>query len=1636
MLSNLRAHAAFLTILLVFCCLIAHSAAVDTDGIPEAVSELLSGKTTDFTGLAIQIPEHQLPTALAAAKLLKFRALHGETSLSSNEADAFETILLDRMSTARQVTFSQNETCRKKIEQHEIMFDGQKLLVPAHFVADTNLAVISCQPKGEAGSLFPDFSIEGFSQSPLTEITLAIDGQAINAKNILIKQSENAFELSYRTPATPDSLLSIGTHTAEITINNQSGETVKQQWSFTVGIYNVPTPPLPADVKVIGEITLPGDKLLPGQKLSGSLRAVVYEDTAGNRYIEYQLTTASGQIIKSRNLAFIGRKMLPGRAGADDLELSPKTTHAFIGNVLAFSYTWIGPGQVLSTDWLITSGNISTTENSVKMAGNTSAKCTIVVEEAYTDNAGNQTSFQYEVSAFKTILALEIFANISSNRMLLVSNNATASFALKSTTDCIVNYSNETGLLQSDLAEGKVYTFNSGATLKAERLHWKIYVEEGSPEVEDPVATTTQLLFTKPGFAELVLDVKLVWQQYGETYESDFKPETSGLYAFYPVKGSAQFSKYPQGQLSVAARHIAIESFEFEIKQQKRIITASENTELDEPIHICSSALWPASSPIMVFKAIPLIFNAKTGREIETVEPFVFQTPMVISDDSIELNLGGEFHSGEMSSQTCRTVIGKLPTIPVYDENEVLQLQLQPADKVTIYEGQEQIFKAEVAPLPGFGQGVYSDVSQTLDVLNGYEVRSVEHVLWYEEPLGDEGDWKSKALRGLDFSHVFKPFIGPGSYTMNCGIVMNLIETDSADEVLVYLENVVPVDALPGLRIFSPINELAYPVNVSLKVKTSFDKDPKIWKAIKWRLNGKEYHHGLDEAPFFIDLNRTGKWSLQAELTIKNPETDEDMLLKDQVDFIVNPVEISLTPTRKVFDLSTQKSQELFLNITLNGKKVEKPGKPVEWNDDGLKAVVDPIEWFSATAPNGCATVNHDEENLTANVNFADAGAATVLATVTVRLTDGEEYFRRRHKGFEDEFEEPIFAFPAVRADLWAVAKPVWEKLTSNLPGEQFPKQAVSPAGRTFTIKNGVVLLDKETYEWSPQTEFETPIAIPAAITDSTTLPATCNKVKFEWSCADNDPSNDSTFIPTFKKWGSAIVKLKSSLVFDNKDEVLFAEKIFPVAVEDIETLVQYYIEPKTFQMRLGETKKFNFFINPIESPPVLTIHSNDSEFYILNGIYKISLEEVDWHYEVSSNSSSIVSLYDFILNPPETGNYKVLGKAKCWIVEFPFSPNEIKWPWSPESASFGSVTGLDVQIFGNNEPLETGEYHLGQEIELSYTISNLPEDVVIEKQKWIISSPTPKSFSISDDLNKGHVETVTEAEFKKPAVKFFLYDFFLTHEEDVDFGRKTGTLVLTYAGKEFPYPFFIPYKKPYLKNVKVEPRKQNIEVRLDLEDVTWKIGFHDTDKIGIQAHAEIFNPTNQSYTITVTHLIKRNDERSFFSASSTPEIHKQFKKTIPIGSPESEPPEFWLDTYFPSADREVTFKLPPHGNLPKAILCDDIPRYKIYFEEPGVPIFYETKTDFIVYFWAIPEPFDKSAWCPIKRMVWHWSGNTSYDPQKDKWENNQNNYSVHDLEITPVDFPKWIGFAHPDFIFPDDTILPEQPIWRDKNEN
>lgn len=1592
--SNLRAHAVFLAILLVFCYFVGQSATADTNSLPESVIELLSGKTTDVTGVANQIPEHQLPTALAAAKLLKFRALHGETSLSSNEAESFETILLDRMSTARQVAFSQNETCRKKVEQREIMFDGQKLLVPAHFVADAALAIIDCRPKGEAGSLFPDFSIEVFSQSQLTEVTLAINGQKVNTKNILIKQSANAFELSYRTPATPDSLLAIGTHTAEITINNQAGETTKQEWLFTVGVHDTSTLPLTADAVIISEIDLPLEKILPGVKALGQLTVVVYQNAAGTRFTEYRFKTATGQTIASQNLAFIARKITAGRDDIDKLSFSPQTHYAFAGNLLNFSYTYSGSGDVISEKWLVSSGGHSTTEPVITMNGGAVAECTITVQKKSTNSAGEEVVYQYDVVGIKYVSQVKFRKIDIYSADPHLQHAASCSFAIENT---VISNISDVALVeggQYTASFDKTEASSNAGVLTVDKLSWHIHASEGSPKIENPSATSTRLISNVPGCAELVLDIKLTWQEAGETYTSDFKPSVSALFANYPITAKAEFSKYPPGIIYLTSRHIALKSFEFSIKNQRRLIANPGDCELTNPILICQSSLWPASAPIVINKALPMLSHGNKKEWLEEISPFTFQTPEAEENVSeLPLCLGGHFQAAGYF--TDKVIISDLPSVPIFSwDDNLLSLNLDPAGPVTTYEGAVTTFSAEVEPSPEMGSGILSATDNTLDLLDGYKVESVVGIGWYEAPLDSDDDWKTKAASGQDYSHIFNPEDGPGSYTMNCTALMKMQESDTADSFMISAQNNAPVDVLPGLRIFSPINELAYPLDASLKVKTSFDKDPKIWNTITWYLNGKEYKHGLKEPPFFIKLDHTGKWTLQAELTIENPQTGEDMLLKDRVDFMVNPVEISLTPARKVFDFNLQQSQELALNITLNGKKVEKPGKPVEWSNDGLKAVVDPIEWFSAKQPNDCATINHDEDSLTAKAGFAKAGAATLLATITVRLTDGEEYFRRRHKYFEDEFEEPVFSFPFVRADLWAIT--VGEM--RNIEGI-FPERAITGIERTFKVHSFAFDCLNKEYRYSSQVEQPLAITLEPALKGGTPVKSTC--ISFTWSAKDHDRAsakdeNIFKFIP--EKDGQYQVSFISYLNLDSNDKFSLGEKKYNILSVPFDSLIHGSVDPSSFTLSLGEPQNLICKIWSDDTPQLLLTNAKDQTLTVFNGAYEVNILKVAWTENADSSKQIVeASTYNFVAMTP--GLTKGAAIVDFAVVEIIGDQKRIaKGGLQKRFEFFAHVNDLEVKILANGELITDQEFYQGQKIDLTYSVSLPDHDKTLRGVKWSFEGDLPlsKIETKSDQIPGGSillyaykVLPLKEDDLEQQKLELFLFDY------NPDKSAVVGTFSYTIINEQpREKGFVIPYSKVMVEGFKPENSLDDIQI-FEPEPATWAIGFPltPTSPLGaFEAQAAFINETPQLYRVGGFQLVRVDAVRSFVDAGNN--VRKQFLKTIDESVAYSNDAEFWLDGFYPAQSNWFNKFAFPHDTTTFFQIIQDNPKLpltkKMNFD--GVTFQAATLTvemTFHTFLFAKPDDKDfsyHSFIIPLQAYESGWKTTTSYDKKTDKW--------------------------------------------------
>ncbi|MBF0501643.1 MAG: hypothetical protein HQM09_16000, partial [Candidatus Riflebacteria bacterium] len=56
---------------------------------PKGLADLLSGSTIDSGGILSSLDEKDLPLALVASEILKFRALHGEIALSAKSVQDF-----------------------------------------------------------------------------------------------------------------------------------------------------------------------------------------------------------------------------------------------------------------------------------------------------------------------------------------------------------------------------------------------------------------------------------------------------------------------------------------------------------------------------------------------------------------------------------------------------------------------------------------------------------------------------------------------------------------------------------------------------------------------------------------------------------------------------------------------------------------------------------------------------------------------------------------------------------------------------------------------------------------------------------------------------------------------------------------------------------------------------------------------------------------------------------------------------------------------------------------------------------------------------------------------------------------------------------------------------------------------------------------------------------------------------------------------------------------------------------------------------------------------------------------------------------------------------------------------------------
>lgn len=220
-------------------------------GSEPSLEALIVGSSSDSAGVASSIEERDLPLALAASEIVKFRALHGEIPLTAKDAEEFRATLMRRMENAKSVSTIKTESCSVAVAARSLEIAGQKIDVPAHFTIPEGLIISSVYPADEAGTLIPDIRVTFFADAQLKEHAVTIDGKRVSP----VTAGKNT--LLYRPVVSAASALNVGTHTVSVVLQDVAGRIASKTWQFTVGVRPVPLEAPSQDAHEVGSFSLP-----------------------------------------------------------------------------------------------------------------------------------------------------------------------------------------------------------------------------------------------------------------------------------------------------------------------------------------------------------------------------------------------------------------------------------------------------------------------------------------------------------------------------------------------------------------------------------------------------------------------------------------------------------------------------------------------------------------------------------------------------------------------------------------------------------------------------------------------------------------------------------------------------------------------------------------------------------------------------------------------------------------------------------------------------------------------------------------------------------------------------------------------------------------------------------------------------------------------------------------------------------------------------------------------------------------------------------------------------------------------------------------------------------------------------------
>lgn len=1125
------------------------SLAAQPDASGNSLETLISGTTSDTADVLSTLKDEDLPLALSAAEVLKFKSLHGDGRINVQDAEAFRSAVEQKIKEAKTVSLAKTETCTVSVPQRKALIAGQEVIIPAHFRAPEPLQIVETRPDGEAGTVFPEIRIAYVSDNMPVSARLLIDEKPVD----VVTGKGKAFV--YRPQLAVSTTLSIGTHTASVALSDPKGRQASASWTFTVGVKPAPIPAPPADAKVIATLSVPLGTLFPGTSSDEVVTVTVRQGSDGQRFFEYSITRKG--VSYTTSSLYIIASTLKGNGSNRGISFTPLVETMFPNVPMTFSYAYDGPGTVLSHTWFFTGFASSSDPQGTTASVVTSDKlshigCRLMVRTMLPDN--DPPYIDQEIHAEKGVYPITVAATPDSSRTWVAFKAAKTPVKI----ECkriAQSYSSTSPHYGGYFVEGDTMPWGDVGKLTVNRARWRLVGANESVTIEDPVANKTKVLFPEPGVAELVHDISMTLTWGDERYDWTYQPATSSLFAALDFRANTIFKRFPPGIIANTERKIIAEKFEVVINGEKRIFSSQADLTISPPWVLARPQVYPNSPPITLSKLYPVFVTTQPKVALTALKNFEASLKYdgaTYPNSAIPLRM--YFYNiwsskvAEIDPDAIQELLPcsewlSIKTFP--NAAELVQVKMEPPTEV--FEEQETDIPVSIEPLPEMGSGALTEDGGTIDLLEGYEAQKLDNFTWKAKFLPPT-PVKERAKSG-QLGIKFKATQGSGTYEIGAAAALTVKEKDTGTTAAVTGVGTTTVLVQPGLKIISPAEGAAFLVGQPITIATNKD-GMNDWKDIQWSIFPAIPFTHPSAGPWSFEAPTAGDWTLTAKLKMGTQE------VKSVVKFTTKKVEISISPVRKISVLSGSTPVEVGVSVSIDGKQVEKPSSTVPWGNDGSIARVI-FGWEKVVAEPTGNTFSPANDSFTGSALFTKEGAMTIIASVAVEVIP-----KLGGKG-------PIYSFPNARADLWTIPIPTLVSLDGHLP-----KISLLGAGRTFDVTSGVFQLGAGKYNWSASSGLSPVISLPPA--SPGVKEASCNALNFKWDGPLKQKGLDSTFVSVFPISGTAQIKLLTSLDFSS-DNLHLAETTYPVTVKAVSDVIEKEIVPSSFSLFIGDQTKFEF---------------------------------------------------------------------------------------------------------------------------------------------------------------------------------------------------------------------------------------------------------------------------------------------------------------------------------------------------------------------------------------------------------------------------------------------------------------------------